>query len=82
MAEEVSSTAADARLKSFIERIERLDEDAACVAADRADVLKEAKAEGYSAKLILKVVGERRQDPVARQEDAALLDLYRRAGGL
>ncbi|HEX4740300.1 MAG TPA: DUF2312 domain-containing protein [Caulobacteraceae bacterium] len=71
------------RLKSVIERIERLEEDKAGIAGDIKEVYAEAKGEGFDIKVIRKIIRLRKQDKVKRQEEEALLDLYISAiGGL
>jgi uncharacterized protein (UPF0335 family) len=71
------------RLKSIIERIERLEEDRAAVAADVKEVYGEAKGDGFDVKIIRKIVRLRKQDAAKRQEEEALVDLYIAAiGGL
>ena len=80
---EVLTAAAQGRLKSFLERIEKLEEDKAAVAEDLKEVYAEAKGEGFDTKIIRKVVRLRKQDKVQRDEEEALLDLYLSAiGGL
>ena len=71
------------KLKSFIERVERLEEDKAGVAADLREVYAEAKSEGYDVKIMRRVVRLRRQDSAKRSEEEALLEAYISAiGGL
>ncbi|MEM1102758.1 MAG: DUF2312 domain-containing protein [Pseudomonadota bacterium] len=72
---------AASRLKSFIERIERLEEDKAGVAADIKEVYAEAKGEGYDAKVMRQVIRLRKMDNADRQEQEALLELYLQALG-
>ena len=80
---DVLNTTAQTRLKTIIERIERLDEDKAAIMADMKEVYLEAKGEGFDVKIIRKVVRLRKQDTAKRQEEEALLDLYLSAiGGL
>jgi uncharacterized protein (UPF0335 family) len=75
--------AAQGRLKSFIERIERLEEDKAAIMTDLKEVFGEAKGEGFDTKIMRKVVRLRKQDTAKRQEEEAILDLYLAAiGGL
>ncbi len=77
------TTSAPGKLKSLIERIERLEEDKAAVASDLKEVYAEAKGEGFDVKIVRKVVRLRKQDVAKRQEEEALLDLYLSAiGGL
>ncbi|MBA3811681.1 MAG: DUF2312 domain-containing protein [Caulobacteraceae bacterium] len=74
---------AQGKLKSLIERIERLEEDKAAVAGDLKEVYAEAKGEGFDTRILRKVVRLRKQDAAARQEEEALIDLYISAiGGL
>ena len=80
---DVLTATAQGRLKSFFERIERLEEDKAAIAADLKEVFAEAKGEGFDTKIIRKVVRLRKQDKAKRQEEEALVDLYLSAiGGL
>ena len=80
---DVLTATAQGRLKSFIERIERLEEDKAAVANDMKEVFAEAKGEGFDVKILRKVIRMRKQDKVKRQEEEALIDLYLSAiGGL
>jgi uncharacterized protein (UPF0335 family) len=83
VAHDVLNTAAQGRLVTLIERIERLEEDKAAVAADLKEVYLEAKGEGFDTKILRKVVRLRKQDKAKRQEEEALIDLYLSAiGGL
>jgi uncharacterized protein (UPF0335 family) len=80
---DVLNTAAQTRLKTIIERIERLEEDKAAVAIDIKEVFAEAKGEGFDVKILRKVVRLRKQDKAKRLEEEAILDLYLSAiGGL
>jgi uncharacterized protein (UPF0335 family) len=77
------NAAAQGKLKSLIERIERLEEDKAGIAGDLKEVYAEAKGEGFDVKIMRKIVRLRKQDRAKRQEEEALLDLYISAiGGL
>jgi uncharacterized protein (UPF0335 family) len=77
------SATAQGKLKSMIERIERLEEDKKAVANDLKEVYAEAKGEGFDTKILRKVVRLRAQDSAKRQEEEALIDLYVAAiGGL
>jgi uncharacterized protein (UPF0335 family) len=78
---EVMNSAAQARLKSFIERIERLEEEKASIANDIKEVKAEAKGEGFDVRIINRVVALRKMDKAKRQEAEALLDLYLAAIG-
>ncbi|MBN8551814.1 MAG: DUF2312 domain-containing protein [Caulobacterales bacterium] len=78
---DVLTAAAQGRLRTIIERIERLEEDKAAVMADLKEVFAEAKGEGYDVKTLRKVVRIRKQDKAKRQEEEAILDLYLSAIG-
>jgi len=74
---------AQGKLKSLVERIERLEEDRAAVAGDLKEVYAEAKGEGFDTKTIRKVVRLRKADAAKRSEEEALIELYITAiGGL
>lgn len=70
------------QLKSFVERIERLEEERTSIGDDVKDVYAEAKAMGFDTKTLRKVVSLRQIDPAERQEVEALLDLYLHALGM
>ena len=69
------------RLRSFIERVERLEEDKAAIMNDIKEVYAEAKGEGYDVKILRQVVRIRKMDRAERQEQEAVLDLYLSALG-
>ena len=81
VANDVLSGTAQTQLKTIIERIERLEEDKAAVAADLKEVYAEAKGNGFDTKTLRKVVRYRKQDRAKVQEEEALLDLYLSAIG-
>ncbi len=70
------------RLRAFIERIERLEEEKAALAADIREVYAEARGDGFDAKTMRQVVRLRKLESAERQEQQALLDLYKAALGL
>ena len=76
-----SDTAAK-RLRTFIERIERLEEEKAGIAADIKEVFAEAKGTGFDVKVMRQVIRLRKQDVEDRREQEELLDLYKRALGM
>jgi uncharacterized protein (UPF0335 family) len=69
-------------LKSFIERIERLEEERAALTADIREVYSEAKGTGFDTKAMRAVVRLRKLDTADRQEQEAILDLYLSAMGM
>ncbi len=70
------------RLRSFIERIERLEEEKAALAADAREVYAEAKGDGFDVKTMRQIVRLRKMESSDRAEQEALLDLYKAALGL
>lgn len=70
------------RLRSLVERIERLEEEKHGLASDIAEVYKEAKGAGFDVKTMRQLVRERRMDRDDFDEQQTLLDLYRRALGM
>jgi uncharacterized protein (UPF0335 family) len=63
-------------LKSFIDRIERLEEEKSSLSADIREVYSEAKGTGFDAKIMRRVVALRKLDKADFQEQEAILDLY------
>ena len=73
---------AAAQLKSIVERIERLEEEKKAIADDIKDVYGEAKANGYDTKALRTIIRLRKQDATEREEQDAILDLYKAALGM
>ncbi len=78
---DVGGVAAD-QLRSYIERIERLEEEKAGIAADIKDVFAEAKGNGFDIKTMRQIIRLRKLEEIDRQEQETLLDLYKRALGM
>jgi uncharacterized protein (UPF0335 family) len=74
--------AAGKRLKSFIERIERLEEEKAGLATDIKDIYGEAKSVGFDPKIMRKLIRLRKMDESKRSEEEMLLETYKAAIGL
>ena len=70
------------RLRSFIERIERLEEEKRVIADDVKEVYAEAKGQGFDVKTMRRIVALRKKDPDDRAEEDALLDTYLSALGM
>lgn len=64
------------RLKEFIERIQRLEEEKKTIADDIKDILTEAKGEGYDTKAIKKVLALLKMDPDEREYFDGIIDTY------
>lgn len=70
------------RLRSFIERVERLEEEKAALMEDLKEVYGEAKGVGFDVKTMRKIVSLRKMDAEKRRESDELLDLYKSAIGM
>ena len=80
--ENVEKKPKDNKLKSFIERIERLEEEKNNILVDIKEVYSEAKSSGYDPKIMRKILIMRKMDVDERLEQEALLDTYRNALGI
>ena len=78
---ETGGIAAD-RLRSIVERIERLEEERKALGSDIKDIYAEAKSAGFDPKVVKRIVAIRKQEPADVEEHETLLDLYRRALGM
>jgi uncharacterized protein (UPF0335 family) len=70
------------RLKSFVERIERLEEERRALGNDLKEVYAEAKGNGFDTKIMRQVIRLRRMDKDDLDEQETLLDVYKRALGM
>lgn len=82
MADASSGEVSSERLRSFILRIEKLEETKASVAEDIKDVYSEAKSTGFDVKIIRKIISLRKMEVEKRREEEELLDLYKSALGM
>ncbi|RIK84520.1 MAG: DUF2312 domain-containing protein [Hyphomicrobiales bacterium] len=86
MAEDITAepaqTVAAGQLRSFIERIERLEEEKQTIADDIKEVFAEAKGTGFDTKAMRTILRLRKKDAAERQEEEAILDLYMAALGM
>ncbi len=77
----VGGIAAD-RLRSLIERIEKLTEERKALSSDIKDIYAEGKSAGFDVKVLRQLIRIRQQEPADVEEQEALLDIYRRALGM
>ncbi|MDR3523731.1 MAG: DUF2312 domain-containing protein [Acetobacteraceae bacterium] len=70
------------RLRSIIDRIERLEEERKALGSDIKDIYAESKSAGFDPKVIRKLISLRKQEPAEVEEQETLLDVYRRALGM
>ena len=75
---DIGGIAAD-RLRTFVERIDRLEEEKAAITADIREVYAEARGAGFNAKILRQIVRLRGLDQADRREQEAMLELYKRA---
>ncbi|KQV28540.1 hypothetical protein ASC97_05750 [Rhizobium sp. Root1203] len=69
-------------MRSFIERVERLEEEKAAISDDIKDVIGEAKGRGYDTKAIRTIIKMRKKDANERLEEESILDTYKAALGM
>jgi uncharacterized protein (UPF0335 family) len=70
------------RLRSIVERIERLEEERKALGNDIKDIYAEAKSAGFDVKVLRQIIKLRKQEPAEVEEQETLLDVYRRALGM
>jgi uncharacterized protein (UPF0335 family) len=68
--------AAAERLRSFVERVERMEEEKATLMEDIKEIFSEAKGEGYDVKILKRCIKERKRDKADRQEEEAIYTVY------
>ena len=73
---------ASERLQSFVERLERLEEEKAALSEDIKEVYSEAKSGGFDIKIMRQIVRLRKMNTADRREQEELLDLYKDALGM
>jgi uncharacterized protein (UPF0335 family) len=78
----VADSATGIRLRSFIERLERLEEDKAAVSEDMKEVFSEAKSSGFDVKILRQILKIRKMDDADRAEQETLLEVYMSAIGM
>ena len=69
------------QVKSFVERIERMNEEIKAANEDKSEIFKELKAQGYCPKAIKSVIKDRAKNPSDLSEEQELYDLYWRSSG-
>jgi uncharacterized protein (UPF0335 family) len=70
------------RLRSFIQRVERLEEEKKTISDDIREVFAEAKSTGFDPKIMRQVIKLRKMETADRQEQEALLETYLAALGM
>lgn len=82
MATEGTGGIAADRLRSIIERIERLEEERKALLGDVRDIFAEAKSAGFDRKALREVLRIRKMEAAEAEEIESLVDIYRRALGM
>lgn len=77
-----AQTVAAGQLRAFIERVERLEEEKGTIAEDIKDTFAEMKGTGFDTKAVRAIIRLRKKDQAERQEEEAILDLYKAALGM
>ncbi len=67
------------RIRSFVERVEQIEEELKALNEGKKEVFAEAKGDGFDVKVLKEILKLRKQDQDARDEHDSLLDLYMRA---
>ncbi|MFT9096589.1 MAG: DUF2312 domain-containing protein [Gluconobacter cerinus] len=70
------------RLRSIIERVERLEEERKALSDDIKDIFAEARSAGFDVKVIRTIIRLRKQEPAEVEAQETLLQIYRRALGM
>ena len=70
---------ATGQLRSFIEKIERLEEEKSSIAADIKEIYSEAKNTGFDIRVIRMVIRLKQMDRSDRHQQEEILELYKRA---
>jgi uncharacterized protein (UPF0335 family) len=70
------------RLRSIVQRIERLEEEKKALSSDIKDIFAEAKSTGFDIKVLRELIKIRKEDSDAVEERETMLDIYRRALGM
>lgn len=79
---ETSQTVAAGQLRALIERIERLEEEKKTISDDIKEIYAEAKGTGFDIKALRTIVRLRKKDQAEREEEEAMIDLYKNALGM
>ena len=82
MADNVKTSFAHGKLRTNVERIERLEEEKKTIAGDIKEVYAEAKGNGFDVKILRKVISLRKKDVNERQEEESMIDVYLAALGM
>ena len=77
-----AGTVAAEKLRAYVDRIERLEEERKALGGDIRDIYAEAKGNGFDVKVMRTLIRIRKQEPAVVEEQETLLDVYRNALGM
>lgn len=80
--EDQNTVVATGQLRTFIERIERLEEEKKTISGDIKEVYAELKGNGFDAKAVREIIRLRKKEDHERQEEEAMVELYKNALGM
>lgn len=80
--EDQNTVVATGQLRSFIERIERLEEEKKTISDDIKEVYAELKGNGFDSKAVREIIRLRKKEDHERQEEEAMVQLYKNALGM
>lgn len=80
--EDQNTVVATGQLRSFIERIERLEEEKKTISDDIKEVYAELKGSGFDSKAVREIIRLRKKEDHERQEEEAMIELYKNALGM
>lgn len=80
--EDQNTVVAASQLRSFIERIERLEEEKKTISDDIKEVYAELKGSGFDSKAVREIIRLRKKEDHERQEEEAMVQLYKNALGM
>ena len=80
--ESAAKTVAAGQLRSFIERVERLEEEKKTISSDIKEVFAEMKDSGFDTKAVRQIIRIRKQDQAQREEHESIVELYMSALGM
>ncbi len=70
------------KLLSYVERVERLNEEVKALQTDIKEIYEEAKSNGYDVKALKAIIALRKLDDAEREEAETVLDVYKAALGM
>lgn len=76
------NTISSQQLRSYIDRIERMEQEKKSIADDIKDIYVEAKSNGYDTKTLREIIRRRKMDRADLEKQEAILETYMAALGM